>query len=193
MKEMLLLLVGSALVNNFVLVRFLGICPFLGMTRQLDTALGMGLAASLVLVISAMASWLVNTYILAVLNLEFMQIVVFILMIACLVQLLEMVLRKMMPGLYQAMGIYLALITTNCAIMGIALLVVGSGYTFWQTTVFAIGAGLGFTLALVMMAGIREELEFVDVPPAAKGTSLALLIAGIMSMGFLGFAGLVPM
>lgn len=193
MKEMLLLLIGSALVNNFVLVRFLGICPFLGMTRQLDTALGMGLAASLVLVISAMASWLVNTYILAVLNLEFMQIVVFILMIACLVQLLEMVLRKMMPGLYQAMGIYLALITTNCAIMGIALLVVGSGYTFWQTTVFAIGAGLGFTLALVMMAGIREELEFVDVPPAAKGTSLALLIAGIMSMGFLGFAGLVPM
>lgn len=193
MKEMLLLLVGSALVNNFVLVRFLGICPFLGMTRQLDAALGMGVAASLVLVISAMACWLMNTYILVPLNLEFMQIVVFILLIASLVQLLEMILKKMIPSLYKAMGIYLALITTNCAIMGIALLVVGSSYTFLQTTVFAIGAGLGFTLALVMMAGIREELEFADVPPAAKGTSLALLIAGIMSMGFLGFAGLVPM
>jgi len=193
MKEMLLLLVGSALVNNFVLVRFLGICPFLGMTRQLDTALGMGLAASLVLVLSAMASWLVYTYILVPLELEYMQIVVFILMIACLVQLLEMVLKKVFPQLYKAMGIYLALITTNCAIMGIALLVVSSGYTFWQTTLFAVGAGLGFTLALAMMAGIREELEFADVPLAAKGTSLALLIAGIMSMGFLGFAGLVPM
>lgn len=190
---MLLLLVGSALVNNFVLVRFLGICPFLGMTRQLDTALGMGLAASLVLVLSAMASWLVYTYILVPLELEYMQIVVFILMIACLVQLLEMVLKKVFPQLYKAMGIYLALITTNCAIMGIALLVVSSGYTFWQTTLFAVGAGLGFTLALAMMAGIREELEFADVPLAAKGTSLALLIAGIMSMGFLGFAGLVPM
>ncbi|NLC78086.1 MAG: RnfABCDGE type electron transport complex subunit A [Clostridia bacterium] len=193
MKEMLLLLVGSALVNYFVLVRFLGICPFLGMTRQLDTALGMGLAASLVLVLSAMASWLVYTYILVPLELEYMQIVVFILMIACLVQLLEMVLKKVFPQLYKAMGIYLALITTNCAIMGIALLVVSSGYTFWQTTLFAVGAGLGFTLALAMMAGIREELEFADVPLAAKGTSLALLIAGIMSMGFLGFAGLVPM
>lgn len=192
MKEMLLLLVGSAIVNNFVLVRFLGICPFLGMTRQLDTALGMGLAASFVLVISAMAAWLMQ-HVLVWLHIEFMQIVVFILMIACLVQLLEMVLRKILPHLYQAMGIYLALITTNCAIMGIALLVISQGYTFWETTIFAVGAGLGFTLAMVIMAGIREELEFANVPNALKGTSLALIIAGIMSMAFMGFAGLVPM
>ncbi|HHW06978.1 MAG TPA: RnfABCDGE type electron transport complex subunit A [Clostridia bacterium] len=193
MKELLLLLVGSALVNNFVLARFLGICPFLGMTRKLDAAWGMGLAASFVLVVSAMASWLVYEYILDPLGLEFMKIVVFILMIACLVQLLEMMLKKFFPQLYQAMGIYLALITTNCAILGIALIVAGSTYTFLETTVFAIGAGAGFTFALVMMAGIREELEFADVPPAFKGTSLALIIAGIMSMAFLGFSGLVPM
>lgn len=193
MKELLLLLVGSALVNNFVLARFLGICPFLGMTRQLDAAWGMGLAASFVLVVSAMASWLVYEFILAPLQLEFMKIVVFILMIACLVQLLEMMLKKLFPQLYRAMGIYLALITTNCAILGIALIVAGSTYTFLETTVFALGAGIGFTLALVMMAGIREELEFADVPLALKGTSLALIIAGIMSMAFLGFSGLVPM
>lgn len=193
MKELVLLLVGSALVNNFVLARFLGICPFLGMTRKLDAAWGMGLAASFVLVLSAMASWLVYEYILAPLSLEFMKIVVFIMMIACLVQLLEMMLKKFFPQLYRAMGIYLTLITTNCAILGIALIVAGSDYNFLETTVFAIGAGAGFTLALVMMAGIREELEFADVPAAFKGTSLALIIAGIMSMAFLGFSGLVPM
>lgn len=193
MKELLLLLIGSALVNNFVLARFLGTCPFLGMTKKLDAAWGMGLAASFVLVLSAMASWLVYEYILEPLGLEFMKIVVFILMIACLVQLLEMMLKKYFPQLYRAMGIYLALITTNCAILGIALIVAGSTYTFLETTVFAIGAGAGFTLALVMMAGIREELEFADVPPAFKGTSLALIIAGIMSMAFLGFSGVVPM
>lgn len=193
MKELLLLLVGSALVNNFVLARFLGICPFLGMTRQLDAAWGMGLAASFVLVVSAMVSWLVYEFILAPLQLEFMKIVVFILMIACLVQLLEMFLKKFLPQLYQAMGIYLALITTNCAILGIALIVAGSTYSFLETTVFALGAGIGFTLALVMMAGIREELEFADVPLSFKGTSLALIIASIMSMAFLGFSGLVPM
>lgn len=193
MKEMLLLLIGSALVNNFVLVRFLGICPFLGMTRQVETALGMGVAASLVLVMSAMAAWLVQVYVLVPLKLGFLQIVVFILMIAVLVQLLEMVLKKTSPELYKAMGIYLALITTNCAIMGIALLVVTKGYTFLETLVFAVGAGLGFTLAMVIMAGIREELEYADIPPSLRGSSLALLIAGIMSMAFMGFAGLVPM
>lgn len=193
MKEMLILLIGASIVNNFVLVRFLGICPFLGMTRQLDTAFGMGVAASFVLMLSAMAAWLMQTYILVPLSLEFMQIVVFILMIACLVQLLEMVLRKMLPQLYQAMGIYLALITTNCAIMGIALLVITKQYTFLETTIFSIGTGIGFTLAMVIMAGIREELEFADVPVSLQGTSLALIIAGIMSMAFMGFAGLVPM
>ncbi|KKM09507.1 hypothetical protein SY88_18005 [Clostridiales bacterium PH28_bin88] len=193
MKEMLLLLIGSALVNNFVLVRFLGICPFLGMTRQVETALGMGVAASLVLVMSALAAWLVQAYVLVPLKLAFLQIVVFILMIAVLVQLLEMVLKKSSPELYKAMGIYLALITTNCAIMGIALLVVTKGYTFLETLVFAVGAGLGFTLAMVIMAGVREELEYADIPPSLRGSSLALLIAGIMSMSFMGFAGLVPM
>jgi len=193
MKELLLLLIGAALVNNFVLVRFLGICPFLGMTRQLDTAVGMGLAASFVLILSAMAAWLVQYYILEFFGLEFMQIVVFILMIAVLVQLLEMFLKKTMPDLYRAMGIYLALITTNCAIMGIALLVVTNEYSFLETVIFSIGTGLGFTLAMVIMAGIREELEFADIPVSLRGTSLTLLIAGIMSMAFMGFAGLVPM
>ncbi|HHX49940.1 MAG TPA: electron transport complex subunit RsxA [Clostridia bacterium] len=193
MKELLLLLIGAALVNNFVLVRFLGICPFLGMTRQLDTAVGMGLAASFVLILSAMVAWLVQYYILEFFGLEFMQIVVFILMIAVLVQLLEMFLKKTMPDLYRAMGIYLALITTNCAIMGIALLVVTNEYSFLETVIFSIGTGLGFTLAMVIMAGIREELEFADIPVSLRGTSLTLLIAGIMSMAFMGFAGLVPM
>ncbi|NLC38608.1 MAG: electron transport complex subunit RsxA [Clostridia bacterium] len=193
MKELLLLLIGAALVNNFVLVRFLGICPFLGMTRQLDTAVGMGLAASFVLILSAMLAWLVQYYILEFFGLEFMQIVVFILMIAVLVQLLEMFLKKSMPDLYRAMGIYLALITTNCAILGIALLVVTNNYSFLETVIFSIGTGLGFTLAMVIMAGIREELEFADIPVSLRGTSLTLLIAGIMSMAFMGFAGLVPM
>jgi electron transport complex protein RnfA len=192
-KELLLLLIGAALVNNFVLVRFLGICPFLGMTRQLDTAVGMGLAASFVLILSAMLAWLVQYYILEFFGLEFMQIVVFILMIAVLVQLLEMFLKKSMPDLYRAMGIYLALITTNCAILGIALLVVTNNYSFLETVIFSIGTGLGFTLAMVIMAGIREELEFADIPVSLRGTSLTLLIAGIMSMAFMGFAGLVPM
>ena len=192
MKELLLLLIGAALVNNFVLVRFLGICPFLGMTRQLDTAVGMGLAASFVLILSAMLAWLVQYYILEFFGLEFMQIVVFILMIAVLVQLLEMFLKKSMPDLYRAMGIYLALITTNCAILGIALLVVTNNYSFLETVIFSIGTGLGFTLAMVIMAGIRR-IGIADIPVSLRGTSLTLLIAGIMSMAFMGFAGLVPM
>ncbi|MFZ5688112.1 MAG: electron transport complex subunit RsxA [Bacillota bacterium] len=193
MQEFLLLLVGSALVNNFVLVRFLGICPFLGVTRQVDTALGMGAAATFVMIISAAVTWGIHKFILVPNNLAFLQIVVFILVIAVLVQFVEMVLKKVSPALYSALGIFLPLITTNCAILGIALLVASKSYSFGETMVFSIGAGLGFTLALAIMAGIREELEFADIPPSLKGTSVALLIAGLMSLAFMGFSGLVAM
>jgi electron transport complex protein RnfA len=193
MQEFMLLLVGSALVNNFVLVRFLGICPFLGVTRRVDTALGMGAATTFVMFIAALVTWSIYHAILAPNDLVFLRIVVFILVIAVLVQFVEMVLKKQSPTLYRALGIYLPLITTNCAIMGVALLVVGKDYSFWESVVFSIGAGLGFTLALAIMAGIMEELEFADIPPSLKGSALALLVSGLMSLSFMGFSGLVAM
>jgi len=193
MQEILLLLVASALVNNFVLVRFLGVCPFLGVTRQVDTALGMGAAATFVMVISAAVTWPIYKFILVPNDLGFLQIVVFILVIAVLVQFVEMVLKKVSPVLYNALGIFLPLITTNCAILGVALLIARENYTFGEAMVFSVGAGAGFTLALAIMAGIREELEFTDIPPSLKGASIALLISGLMSMAFMGFSGLVAM
>ncbi|BAS29243.1 electron transport complex protein RnfA [Limnochorda pilosa] len=190
MSELLLLFVGAALVNNFLLSRFLGICPFLGVTREVKAAASMGAAVTFVMLVTGVVVWLLQTYVLGPLGLAYLQYVAFILVIAVLVQLLEMVIRKMSPALYEAFGIYLPLITTNCAILGLALLVVINGYSLAQTLVFAIGSAAGFTLAMVMMASIREEMEFADVPPALQGTALSLLIAGLMSLAFLGFSGL---
>lgn len=189
---LILLFVGSALINNFILSRFLGICAFLGVSRRLDTALGMGAAVVFVMTCSALISWAIQRYLLTPFKLQFLEYVIFILVIATFVQLLEMVIKKYSPSLYEAFGIYLPLITTNCSILGVALLVAGSSYNLLQTLVFALGSGVGWTLAIVMMAGLREELDFADVPLSLQGASLSLLIAAIMSLAFAGFAGVVP-
>jgi electron transport complex protein RnfA len=189
--ELVMLLIGSILINNFVLHYFLGICPFLGVSKKIDAALSMGLAVTFVMAITAVVSWLINHWILIPYGLEYLQIVSFILVIASLVQLVEMFIRKTSPPLYQAMGIYLPLITTNCAIMGLALLAALKNYDFAEAVVFGVGSGLGFTLAIVLMAAIREQLELADVPRSLQGAAISLIIAGIMALAFLGFSGMI--
>ena len=193
-KELFFIIVSSVLVNNFVLSRFLGQCPFLGVSNKTETALGMGMATTFVLTMTSVAAYFLQTYILEPFGLEpFLQIVSFILVIASLVQLVEMVILKVSPTLYNAFGIFLPLITTNCAVLGAALLIPASNYDLIRSIAFGLGAGLGFTLALVLMAGIREELEFSDVPDALKGSAIVFITAGLLAMIFMGFTGLVPL
>jgi len=189
--ELILLFISFVIVNNFVLSQFLGICPFLGVSKKIDAAFSMGLAVTFVMSITAVASWAVNNLVLKKFGLEILEYVVFILVIASLVQLVEMFVKKVSPPLYRALGIYLPLITTNCAILGLALLISLKEYNFLQGLVMGIGGGVGFTLALVLMAGIREELEAADIPEPMKGAGITLIIAGIMALGFSGFAGLI--
>ncbi len=189
--ELILLFISFVIVNNFVLSQFLGICPFLGVSKKIDAAFSMGLAVTFVMSITAVASWAVNNFVLKKFGLEILEYVVFILVIASLVQLVEMFVKKVSPPLYRALGIYLPLITTNCAILGLALLISLKEYNFLQGLVMGIGGGIGFTLALVLMAGIREELEAADIPEPMKGAGITLIIAGIMALGFSGFAGLI--
>lgn len=189
--RIVLLFIGTILVNNFVLVRFLGICPFLGVSKQVGTAFSMGLATTFVMTLTGMAAWLINTFILEALNLPFLQYVSFIIVIASLVQFVEMFIKKTSPVLYKALGIYLPLITTNCAILGLALLIPLNGYNFIESVVFGFSAGVSFTLAIVLMAGLRETLEFGDVPGALRGVPITLIIAGIMALAFMGFSGLI--
>ena len=189
--QLVLLFFGTVFVNNFILVRFLGICPFLGVSKQVETAVGMGLATTFVMTLTGAATWLINTYILEALNLPFLQYVSFIIVIASLVQFVEMFIKKTSPVLYKSLGIFLPLITTNCAILGLALLIPLNGYSFIGSTVFGFGAGIGFALAIVLMAGLREKLEFGDVPGVLKGVPVTLIIAGIMAMAFMGFSGLI--
>jgi len=189
--ELILLFISFVIVNNFVLSQFLGICPFLGVSKKIDAAFSMGLAVTFVMSITAAASWAVNNLVLKKFGLEILEYVVFILVIASLVQLVEMFVKKVSPPLYRALGIYLPLITTNCAILGLALLISLKEYNFLQGLVMGIGGGVGFTLALVLMAGIREELEAADIPEPMKGAGITLIIAGIMALGFSGFAGLI--
>ena len=189
--NLLLIFIGSVLINNFVLHYFLGICPFLGVSKKIKAAFSMGVAVTFVLVLTAVASWAINHWILIPYDLQYLQIVAFILVIASLVQFVEMFVRKTSPPLYQAMGIYLPLITVNCAIMGLALLASLKEYDFSETVVFGVGAGAGFTLAIVLMAAIREQLELADVPEAFKGAGIALVVAGIMALAFLGFSGMI--
>ncbi|AZR73296.1 electron transport complex subunit RsxA [Anoxybacter fermentans] len=191
--DLLLIFVASVLVNNFVLSRFLGICPFLGVSKQVETAFSMGMATTFVMTITAMCAYFIQNYILVPLNLEYLQYVSFILVIASLVQLVEMFIKKVSPVLYKALGIFLPLITTNCAILGLALLIPLKGYGFMQSTVFGLGAGAGFTLAIVLIAGIRETLQFADIPEALKGVPITLIVAGLMALAFMGFSGLIPM
>jgi len=191
--ELLALFISAILINNFVLYYFLGICPFLGVSKKLDSALSMGLAVTFVMTITAVISWMINNWILIPYNIGYLQTVAFILVIASLVQLVEMFIRKMSPPLYQALGIYLPLITTNCAIMGLALLAARKHYGFFEAVIFGIGSGIGFTLAIVLMAGIREQLDLADVPEPLKGAGIALIVAGIMALAFTGFSGMIKL
>lgn len=189
--ELLVIFISALLINNFVLHYFLGICPFIGVSNRLDSAVSMGMAVTFVMTIAATVSWLIYYLLLVPYHLEFLEIVSFILVIASLVQLVEMFIRKVSPPLYQALGIYLPLITTNCAILGVALLTVLKKYNFIETLVFSLGAGLGFALAIIIMAGIREELEFADIPKTLKGAGITLITAGILALAFMGFSGLI--
>ncbi|HKL11351.1 MAG TPA: electron transport complex subunit RsxA [Clostridia bacterium] len=185
------ILVSSILVNNFVMSKFLGICPFLGVSKQVETATGMGMAVTFVITLAGMITYLVQKYILVFFHIEYLQTVAFILVIAALVQFVEIVLQKLSPVLYQALGVYLPLITTNCAVLGLALLNIQYKLNFVQTIFHSFGAAVGFSLAIILFAGIRERLAISDVPAPFKGFPIALITAGLMSMAFLGFAGLV--
>jgi electron transport complex protein RnfA len=191
MLKIILIIVSAVLVNNFVLARFLGICPFLGTSKKIETAMGMGMAVVFVITMSASITWLVQSYILVPLQITYMQTIAFILVIAGLVQFVEMVIQKISPALYQALGIYLPLITTNCCVLAVAVLTVQQSFTFIETVVFAFGASSGFAFALILFAGIRERLSLSDIPKPFEGTAIALITAGLLSLAFLGFAGLV--
>ncbi|MCK5063685.1 MAG: electron transport complex subunit RsxA [Candidatus Fermentibacteraceae bacterium] len=188
--KMMAIIIAAIFVNNFVLSRFLGICPFIGVSKQLDSAIGMGAAVIFVMTLATLGSWSVYNMLLVPLNLGYLRTIAFILIIASLVQLVEMILQKFSPSLYRALGIFLPLITTNCAILGVAVLNIDEKYSLGYSLVNAIAAGIGFTLALILMAGLRQRLELANVPPALRGKPMAFLIAGIMSIAFLGFAGL---
>lgn len=188
--NLLLIFLAVVIVNNFVLIQFLGICPFLGVSGKVSSAWGMGMAVTFVMTLTAMVTWLIKHYLLLPFGLPFLEYVAYILVIASLVQFVEMFLRKVVPPLYEALGIYLPLITTNCAILGMALLASLRKYNFLETLVFGFGAGIGFTLALLIMAGIREELEILDVPKPLRGAGITLITAGLLALAFMGFAGM---
>ena len=189
--EYFVIIISSIFVNNIVLSQFLGICPFLGVSNKVSTSLGMGAAVTFVLAIASIVAYLIQYYILVPLNITYMQTIVFILVIAALVQMVEIILKKVSPALYQALGIFLPLITTNCAVLGVAILLVQKEYNLGEAVVYAVSVAIGFTLALVLFAGLRERLELENVPKAMKGVPIALITAGILAMAFMGFSGLV--
>ena len=191
MVELLLIVISAVFVNNFVLARFLGICPFLGVSKKVETSLGMGMAVIFVMTVASVVTWFIQYFVLIPYGIEYLQTIAFILVIASLVQLVEMVIQKSSPVLYQSLGIFLPLITTNCAVLGVAVLSIQKDYSFVESVVFAIGAGLGFTLAMVLFAGLRERLDLCPVPKSFRGTAIALVTAGLLSLAFMGFAGLV--
>ena len=191
MKEYLLILVSTVLVNNFVLTKFLGLCPFLGVSRKLETATGMALATTFVLTLSSVCSYLANAYLLAPLGLEYLRTITFILVIAAVVQFTEMVIHKSSPLLYKVLGIFLPLITTNCAVLGVALLNVQQEAGFVRSALYGFGAAVGFSMVLILFAAIRERITVADVPVPFRGSSIALITAGLMAMAFMGFSGLV--
>ncbi|NOY53665.1 MAG: electron transport complex subunit RsxA [Deltaproteobacteria bacterium] len=191
MFEIFLLVIGAVLVNNFVLARFLGICPFLGVSKKVETAVGMGMAVIFVMTVASVVTFLVQRYILVPYGIEYLQTIAFILVIAALVQLVEMVIQKTSPALYGSLGIFLPLITTNCAVLGVAILNVQKDFNFVETTVFGFSAAVGFTLALVLFAGLRERIALARVPETFKGMPIALVTAGLLSLAFMGFSGLV--
>ncbi len=189
--EYFVIIIGSIFVNNIVLSRFLGICPFLGVSSKVETSLGMGGAVTFVMALASAMAYLIQYYVLVPFGIEYMQTITFILVIASLVQMVEIILKKVSPSLYQALGVFLPLITTNCAVLGVAMLLVQNEYNLLESVVFAIANAVGFTLALVLFAGLREKLELSNVPAAMKGVPIALITASILAMAFMGFAGLV--
>jgi electron transport complex protein RnfA len=191
MADYALILLSTILVNNIVLVKFLGLCPFMGVSRKLETAMGMALATTFVLTLSSISSYLINAYLLAPLNIEFLRTISFIFVIAVVVQFTEMVVHKTSPLLYQVLGIFLPLITTNCAVLGVALLNVQEQHGFIESALYGFGAAIGFSMVLVIFAGMRERLAAADVPVPFQGAAIGLITAGLMSMAFMGFAGLV--
>ena len=191
MQELLIVAIGSAIVNNVVLSQFLGICPFLGVSKKIDTAAGMGAAVTFVITIASFVASLIYKFILIPLSFEYLETIVFILVIAALVQFVEMFLKKVMPPLYNALGVYLPLITTNCAVLGVALTNVQNDYGILTSVVNGIATAIGFLIAIVIMAGLREKMEYNDVPRPFQGTAIVLVTAGLMSIAFFGFSGVI--
>lgn len=189
--EYLLIIIAAIFVNNIVFSQFLGICPFLGVSKKIDTALGMSAAVAFVLTISTIVTFLLEKYVLEVFSLEYLQTITFILVIAALVQMLEIILKKVSPSLYQALGVFLPLITTNCCVLGVALLVIQKDYDLLTGVVYAFSTAIGFGLALTVFAGIREQLSLLDIPKGMQGTPIALIVAGLLAMAFMGFSGVV--
>ena len=191
METLLLIIISSAIVNNVVPSQFLGLCPFLGVSKKVDTALGMGVAVIFVITISAFITSLIYKFILVTLGLEYLQTIVFILVIAALVQFVEMFLKKSVPSLYEALGVYLPLITTNCAVLGVALNSVTYGYNILESTIYGFGISFGFTISIVILAGIREKMEYNEISASWKGMPIVLVTAGLMSIAFFGFSGII--
>ena len=187
--SLVLIIIVAIFVNNVVLAQFLGICPFLGVSKKLDTASGMGMAVTAVLVVATIVTYLLQVSVLNAFGLEYLQTIAFILVIAALVQMIEIILKKTMPALYQALGVFLPLITTNCCILGVAILVIQKDYDLLEGIVYALSTGIGFLLAMVLFAGLREQLDLLDVPKAFKGVPIALVTAGLLAMAFMGFSG----
>ncbi|MFH1310124.1 MAG: electron transport complex subunit RsxA [Candidatus Omnitrophota bacterium] len=191
MEQLILIFIAASITNNFVLTYFLGICPFIGVSNKLESAIGLGIATTFVMTMAATVTWLIYHYVLVPFNLIFLQYVTFIIVIASFVQFVEMFIRKVSPALYKALGIFLPLITTNCAILGLTLFMVLRNYHFLESVIFGLAAGVGFTLALVIMAGIREDLEFAEIPKPLKGAGITLIIAGMLALAFMGFGGII--
>lgn len=189
--EYILIIISAVFINNVVLAQFLGICPFLGVSNRVNTAMGMAGAVTFVIVLATMATYLIQIYVLNKLGIEFMQTITFILVIAALVQMVEIILKKVSQPLYQALGIFLPLITTNCAVLGVAILVIKKNYNLIEGVVYGASTAIGFGLALVILAGIREQLELADIPKGMKGVPISLVIASILAMAFMGFTGIV--
>jgi len=191
LSDYILLIIGAILVNNILLSRFLGNCPFLGVSRKMETATGMAMAVVFVMTLAGIITWIVQTYVLIPLKLEYLQTIFFILVIASLVQFVEMFLQKAFPVLYQALGIFLPLITTNCAVLGVAVINIRQEFSFLQTVIFSFASAVGYGFALILFTGIREQLEAASVPDFMKGTAIGLVTAGLLSLAFFGFAGMV--
>ncbi|MDY3842265.1 MAG: electron transport complex subunit RsxA [Prevotella sp.] len=187
--EYLLIFISAIFVNNIIFSQFLGICPFLGVSKKIDTALGMGMAVAFVLTLSAIVTWLIQYYLLVPFGLQYLQTLAFILVIASLVQMVEIVLKKVSPALYQALGIFLPLITTNCAVLGVAILVIQKDYSLVESIVYAFSTALGFALAMAVFAGLREQLALVKIPKGMQGMAIVMVVAGLLSLAFMGFSG----